>query len=434
MSRVPVVLTTAAAVVGALTGVIAATFRILLHEVTLLRLNMAAGADWWAGVGFVAAVVAAVVAAAWLVHRVEPHAEGSGIPRVEAVVAGRTAPGRFRILPVKYGGGVLSIGSGMALGLEGPCVQMGGNIGIIVAALFRRNGGDLRILVAGGAAVGLATAFNAPLAGGVFVLEELLRRFDIRTTLATLTSSASGFISARLLLGNRTEFAMPLLPEPRLVEAPFVLVLGVLAGLLGVAYNNAIMAALRRVDSSRWPVEARAVVIGLVVGVLGWFAPHLVGPGDGLTQQALLGHGTLLAALGLLVLRFGLGVLCYSAATPGGLFAPMLVVGSQLGLAVGIVGVALAPDIAPSPAAMALVGMAAFFTSSVRAPVTGLILATEMTGTTVMLPPMLGACAVAMFVASMVRSEPIYDRLTSRAVVAHKANEDEPTVEDDPSR
>ncbi|GAB94655.1 CIC family chloride channel protein [Kineosphaera limosa] len=416
-----------AAVVGALTGLMAATFRRALELAARARLELVGwsrGADWWAMPVYVAAVVAAVTTAAWLVHRIEPHAEGSGIPRVEAVVQGRMEPGSFLILPVKYVGGVLALGSGMALGREGPCVQMGGNIGVIVATVLRRNRCDLRMLVAGGAAAGLATAFNSPLAGGVFVLEELLKRFDARATLAMLTCAAAGFASARLLVDNDTEFDMPQLAEPRLVEAPFVFVLGVLAGVAAVAYNGAIMGALRRVDASRWPVEARAACIALVVGLLGWFAPTLVGPGDNLTQQALLGHGTLWVVLGVLLLRMGLGVLCYTAGTPGGLFAPMLVLGSHLGLAVGLVGIAVAPQDAPEPAAMALIGLAAFFAASVHAPVTGLVLATEMTGATMLLPPMLGACAVAMLVATALRGEPIYDLLATRAARASQANRD----------
>ena len=97
----------------------------------------------------------------------------------------------------------MAISSGMALGREGPSVQMGGTAAVIVATLTRRNLADLRVLVAGGAAAGLATAFNAPIAGGVFVLEELVKRFDPRTTVATLVASASGFAAAHLLVESR---------------------------------------------------------------------------------------------------------------------------------------------------------------------------------------------------------------------------------------
>jgi chloride channel protein, CIC family len=414
----------AAALVGVLTGLCAASFRLLLQQAARLRNGLAGWAHGsWVGLLVVVVVcTAAAAVAAALVHRVEPHAEGSGIPRIEAVADGRVRPDRFRILPVKYLGGLLAIGSGMALGREGPSVQMGGTAAVIVATLTRRNLADLRVLVAGGAAAGLATAFHAPIAGGVFVLEELLKRFDPRTTIATLVASASGFAAAHLLVEPGTEFHMARLPGPRLVESGWVLAIGVVTGLLGVLYNAAVMSALRRADASRLPKEVRAGATGALVGLLVWVAPDLAGSGDNLTQNALLGRGALLAVSGVFVLRFVFGVVSYAAATPGGLFAPMLVLGSQSGLIVGLVAVHLTPHAAPTLAACALIGMAAFFTASVHAPVTGLILATEMTGNTNQLPPMLGACAIAMLVAVALRSEPIYDRLAQRSAQAAQSD------------
>jgi CIC family chloride channel protein len=407
----------AAALVGVLTGLAAASFRLLLDQGARLRGGLSQWAHGsWLGLLVVVLVCSAAAAiAAALVHRVEPHAEGSGIPRVEAVADGRVRPDRFRILPVKYVGGLLAISSGMALGREGPSVQMGGTAAVIVATLTRRNIADLRILVAGGAAAGLATAFNAPIAGGVFVLEELVKRFDPRTTLATLVASASGFAAARLLMPSRYDFHMKALADPRLVESGWVVVIGLVTGVLGVLYSEAVMGALRRADASRLPKEVRAAATGALVGLLVWTAPDLAGGGDNLTQRALSGRGALLAVVGILVLRFALGVVSYAAGTPGGLFAPMLVLGSQAGLLVGLVAVHITPHAMPSLPACAVIGMAAFFAASVHAPVTGLILATEMTGNTNQLPPMLGACAIAMLVAVALRSEPIYDRLTARA-------------------
>jgi chloride channel protein, CIC family len=419
----------AAALVGVLTGISAASFRILLERAARLRDSLAGWAHGsWTGLFVVVLVctTAAVVAAA-LVHRIEPHAEGSGIPRVEALADGLVRPDRFRILPVKYVGGLLAIGSGMALGREGPSVQMGGTAAVIVATLTRRNLTDLQILVAGGAAAGLATAFNAPIAGGVFVLEELVKRFDPRTTIATLVASASGFAAAHLMVESRTDFHMARVADPRLVEAGWVLAIGLATGVLGVFYNAAVMFALRRADASRLPKEARAAATGALVGLLVWVAPDLAGSGNNLTQNALLGRGALLAVTGVLVLRIVLGVVCYAAATPGGLFAPMLVLGSQSGLIVGLIAMHLTPHAVPGLAACALIGMAAFFTASVHAPVTGLILATEMTGNTNQLPPMLGACAVAMLVAVALRSQPIYDQLAHRAAQAVQASDPDHT-------
>lgn len=413
-----------AAVVGAITGLAAASFRLLLNDASGLRDDLIAWGHlhWWGFLLVLAACGAATALAASLVHRVEPHAEGSGIPRVEAVIDGRTEPGSARILPVKYVGGLLSIGAGLALGREGPSVQMGGNAAIIVARLTRTSREHLQILVAGGAAAGLATAFSAPIAGGVFVLEELVKRFEPRTTLATLIATGSGFASAHLLLGDSgTELDTIEFAPPSLGQAGWVILVGLISGALGVGYNALMMAGLHFADTNRIPVEVRAAAIGVGIGAIAWFAPWLVGSGGNLTQSALLGQGTIGAVLGVLAARVVLGVVSYAALTPGGLFAPMLVLGSYLGLAVGLVAGQLDPH-APEAAGLALIGMAAFFTASVRAPVTGIVLASEMTGSTTLLAPTLGACAVAMLVAMALRSEPIYDLLTTRAVRNAGAN------------
>jgi CIC family chloride channel protein len=409
----------AAACVGALTGLTAATFRLALADADGWRERLTRSAHGHGALGLLLVVLGCAVStalAAALVRRVEPHAEGSGIPHVEAVVEGRAGPGRFRILPVKYVGGLLAIGGGgLALGREGPSVQMGSTVAAVVSSLLRRSRSDLRLLVAAGAAAGLATAFNAPIAGGVFVLEELLKSFHPRATIATLVASAAGFAVAAPLAGGAPDFHVPRMDDPSLASAPWVLVVGLVTGLLGVLYNRAVLAGLHRVDASRWPPEARAAVIGAVVGAVAWWGPHLVGGGDHLTQDALLGHGSLLVVVGVLALRFVLGVVSYAALTPGGLFAPMLVLGSDCGLLVGLVAVQVSPGTAPPPAALALVGLAAFFTATVHAPVTGLVLATELTGSTNQLFPMLGACAVALLVAVVLRSRPVYDLLTDRA-------------------
>jgi CIC family chloride channel protein len=407
----------AAALVGVLTGISAASFRLLLEDAARWRSALAGWAHnyWWGLIVIVLVSASALTVAAALVRRVEPHAEGSGIPRVEAIADGRVRPDRFRILPVKYIGGLLAIGAGLALGREGPSVQMGGTAAVIIATLTRRNRADLRVLVAGGAAAGLATAFNAPIAGGVFVLEELIKRFDPRTTLATLVASASGFAAAHLLVESQDDFYMAPLADPRLADSGWVLAIGIVAGVLGVLYQKAVMFGLRRADASRWPKEVRAALTGVLIGLIVWFTPDLAGSGNNLTQDALYGHGTLLAVTGIFIVRFALGVISYAAATPGGLFAPMLVLGADAGLLVGLLAAQLAPHDAPDLAATALIGMAAFFSATVQAPVTGLILATEMTGNSNQLPPMLGACAVAMLVAIVLRSKPIYDQLAQRS-------------------
>lgn len=416
-----------AALVGILTGLTAASFRVVLERVSGWRtdaVDMWHG-QWWGPALLTTLCAAATAVAAWLVHYVEPHAEGSGIPRVEAVVEGRTPPGRLRILPVKYAGGVLSMGAGLALGREGPSVQMGGVIAARIGTALRRSASDVRVLVAAGAAAGLATAFNAPIAGGVFVLEELLRRFDRRTTIATLVASATGFLAAHFLVRGQAIFTVPTLPAPRVTEAPWVLLVGVATGLLAVGYNRAIMSGLRWADTSRWSPPLRAALIGGLVGILCWFAPGLVGSGDQLTQNALLGSGAMITVIAVLLARIVLSVVSYAATVPGGLFAPMLVIGALAGEIVGRVAQHIGGASAPPMTTLALLGMAAFFTASVHAPVTGLVLVTEMSGSAGQLAPMLGACAVALLVATALRSRPIYDSLTDRSVRVSRLDDEQ---------
>jgi len=411
-----------ALVAGAVAGLLAALFRLSLIHADALRLRLVAWAEPQGGLGWLAVIAAgalATAAAASLVRRLAPLASGSGIPHVEAVIDGELPPSPPRLIAVKFVGGLLAIGSGLALGREGPSVQMGASAAHRIGRLFRRSDVDCLALLAAGAGAGLATAFNAPFAGAIFVLEELLRRFDARSTVATLAASAGAIAVARLILGHETVFAIEALPHSEVQQLPLFLLLGVVAALLGVAYNKAIVGtllALRRLGGV--PVELRAGAIGALVAAIACAAPGLVGGGDPLTQQALAGQGALGLLALIFVVRFALGALSYAAETPGGLFAPLLALGAIGGLVFGQLCHAAVPELAPHPVAFAAVGMAAFFTAMVRAPVTGIILAIEMTGLATQFLPMLTASAAAMLVPMLLRAEPIYDTL--RRVAARR--------------
>jgi CIC family chloride channel protein len=407
-------------IVGVASGLLGAIFRLTLEQADRFRDSVLHWAHSEGSTGLLSMVggaAAATALAAWLVRRYSPYASGSGIPHVEAVMNGELPPAPFRLIPVKFFGGLLAIGAGLALGREGPSVQMGASLAHLLGVAFRRNWPDCRVLLAAGAGAGLATAFNAPIAGAVFVLEELVRRFDTRVTIATLGSSAGAIAVARVLLGEAPDFRVEPLPYPGFGTVPIYLALGVTAGLLGVGYNRTLLGTLAALDRlHRWPVELRAALIGAAVGLLAWFAPSLVGGGDPITQRVLAGTDALAMVAVVFILRFGLGALSYAAGTPGGLFAPMLVLGSQAGLLFGTLCSRWIPSVAPHPTAFAVVGMAAFFTAVVRAPVTGIVLVTEMTASFTLLLPMLAACFAAMVVPTLLRNPPIYDVLRQRAL------------------
>jgi CIC family chloride channel protein len=180
---------------------------------------------------------------------------------------------------------------------------------------------------------------------------------------------------------------------------------------MGVAYNHMLLGALAAAERlGRWlSGDVRAATVGAAVGLLAWFGPGLVGGGDAITQRMLAGGGSMIVVGGVFLVRFGLGPVSYAAGTPGGLFAPMLVLGAQSGLVLGTLFCRWFPYLAERPAAFAVVGMGAFFTAVVRAPVTGIILVTEMTGCFTLLLPMLLACFAAMTVPTLLGDPPIYD-------------------------
>jgi chloride channel protein, CIC family len=412
-------LATLALVVGAASGLVGAIFRLSLERADDLRNALIAWAHGWKLLGFIAltfACAAATATSAWMVRRYAPKASGSGIPHVEAVLRGELPQAPFRLIPVKFLGGLLAIGSGLALGREGPSVQMSASIAHLVGKLFNRNWADCRVLLAAGAGAGLATAFNAPIAGAIFVLEELVRRFEPRIAIAALGASATAISVSRVFLGDASDFHVDTLAYAGAETRPLYFVLGAVAGFMAIVYNRALLATIAVAGRfNHGPPELRAALVGALVGILAWFAPEMVGGGDQITQQTLTGVGTLVTISLIFLLRFGLASVSYAAGTPGGLFAPMLVLGAQIGLMFGILCQMAFPDLNIQPVGFAVVGMAAFFTGVVRAPLTGIVLVAEMTANVTMLLPMLGACFIAMLVPILLGNPPIYDSLREDA-------------------
>lgn len=406
-------------IVGSLTGFVVAMFRLVLMRADVWRNEWVSRAHNWPVGGMLVTmggVAAAAACATWLVGRFSPNAAGSGIPHVEAVAKGELPPEPLTLLPVKFIGGLLAISGGLALGREGPSVQMGAKLGNFLGKLCHLTHSDCVALLAAGGGAGLATAFNAPIAGAVFVLEELIRHFDTRLAIAALGASSCGIAIGRIFLGPSPDFHVEALPFSGGGSGLQFLLLGVAAGFAGMAYNRTLLGMLSWADRLHWRAELRAAAIGALVGALAWLAPSAVGGGEPLTQQALSGGYTILFLAGMFALRFLLGPVSYAAGTPGGLFAPMLVLGAQLGsLIAALCGLVLSHPAAPATA-FAVVGMAAFFTAVVRAPVTGIVLIVELTASFTQLLPMLWACFPAMVIPTFFGVEPIYDLLSPPSI------------------
>jgi CIC family chloride channel protein len=294
---------------------------------------------------------------------------------------------------------------------------MGASFAYQAGKLFRRSWTDRRALLAAGAGAGFAVAFNAPIAGAVFVFEGLIKRFEARIAIAALAACAAATWVARAMSGDAAEFSVGPLTDPGLLKLPLFVLLGIAAGLAGTLYNRTLLATLRTADRlSGLPVELRAGAVGAAVGAIAWFAPSLVGGGDGLAQQALSGVGTLAVLPVLFLLRLGLIACSVAAGTPGGLLVPFLALGAELGLWFGLLCALALPGMALQPQGFAVVGMAALFTAIVRAPLTAIVLVTEMTAHVTMLQPMIVTCFAAMLVPTLLGDMSILDSLGERLV------------------
>jgi CIC family chloride channel protein len=354
-------------------------------------------------------------AAVWLVLRYAPETSGSGIPHLKAVLHRLRDFSWTRVLLVKMISGVLGIGSGLALGREGPTVQMGGAVAEGLGRALKVSPADRLTLMAAGAGAGLAAAFNAPLSGLVFVLEEMRRDFRPAVFGAAFLAAASADVVARSVAGQLPVFTVPNYAMPSLTALPAFAVLGIAAGGLGVAFNRCLLEAVDFATRlSRASRLGLAVAIGGAAGLVAWFYPLAAGGGHELALMALTNQTAIMAIPVLFFLRFVLTVTSYGTGSAGGIFSPLLVLGALLGLGVGHLAHGLAPALAPEPGIFAVVGMAAYFTAIVRAPLTGILLITEMTGSYEQMLPLLTSSFCAYAVAEYLRDLPIYEALLER--------------------
>lgn len=415
-----------AALVGLIAGLVAVAFRTALGLGDALRDALIRNAHAIGPVGIVFPILFAALGSGfsvWLVRRFAPEAAGSGIPHLKAVLHRLRGMLWQRILPVKFLGGVAGIGVGLALGREGPTVQMGGAIGQMVSRWLGTTARERRTLIAAGAGAGIAAAFNAPLAGVVFVLEEVQRDFSPGVFTAAFIACATADVVARLLTGQLPVFHVAVLPSPPLTALPAFLVLGVLAGVLAVAFNRALLGSLNLFQRVRHlPAWVPGALAGGVVGLVGWFAPEALGGGHAIVEEVLSGRMVLTNLVLFFLIRFGLTMVSYGCGAPGGIFAPLLVLGAQVGLAVGEITRWIAPRSVEHPEAFAMVGMAAYFTGIVRAPLTGIVLIVEMTGNYALMLPLLIACLTAHAVADVLGDRPVYEALLERDLLRSQEN------------
>ncbi|MEQ8701577.1 MAG: H(+)/Cl(-) exchange transporter ClcA [Bauldia litoralis] len=410
------------ALTGAAAGLVAAGFHRLLDLLAERRAGAAALAASLGVPGWLVAVVlgiALVALAVWMVRRLAPEAAGSGIQEIEGTLQGRRTLSWKRLLPVKFAGGAAGIASGLVLGREGPLIHMGGAIGAMFGALVRFDPHFRRILIASGAGAGLAAAFNAPLAGILFVTEEM--RNEFRYTFVSFQSVVVACVSATIVndlwLGEGLSLPIQTFAAPPLGDLPLYAVLGLLIGVYGVLFNGALLKSLDGMAAvMRKNVWLTVATVGATIGLIVWFVPEAAGGGERLIESLLRDERTLAAVALLLLLRSITTVGSYSVGTPGGIFAPMLALGTLTGLLFAKL-VALVPFVSVAePGTFAVAAMGALFAATVRAPVTGVILVLELTGNLEMALPIIVTCLMATFAAEALGGRPVYRLLLDRTL------------------
>ena len=356
-----------------------------------------------------------------LVFKFAPETKGSGIPFVKMVMARMGNITRVRTIVVKFLAGVAGIGTGLSLGREGPSVQLGAGAGALVGKIFKMKGTDQGKLIAAGAGSAIGATFNAPIAGTIFVLEELVNKFSASLLFPVLVATVTASSVARHFLGNNPSFTIPYITHDLSFEGISVcIILGIVAGFLGVAFakiiykNNEFFEKMDKI-----PNWLKPAIAGFGIGVIGIFIPYVLGSGN-LSVDLLLQHKLALSVVVFVfAVKFFVTPFCFGSGAAGGIFLPMLMLGSFLGYIVASIFNMFGFHV--DVVVMAMIGMGAFLASVARTPITAVVMVFEMTaGYTHILPIMLSA-AIADLIAEKLNHRPIYASLIVNQVKSPEA-------------
>src|SRR5579863_4497241 len=393
--------------IGALTGLAVVAF-ILLTERLGMRLYPVGSAAWRR----VLIPVAGSLGMGYLLFRYFPDARGSGVPQTKAALYARDGVITLRTVVGKFFCTAATLASGIPLGREGPSVQVGGGIASVLGRRLGLRPENVKALIPVGAAAAIAAAFNTPLAAVVFALEEIVGDLNAPVLGSVVLASATSWGVLRLLLGNSPLFKVPQYQLVHPAEFAIYAVLGVAGGLVSVAFTKLLLGMRERF--LRLPLKTvwfQPLAGGLLVGVVGWFVPQVMGVGYGYVGLALNGNMALKLMALLVVLKLITVTASYASGNAGGIFGPALFIGAMLGGSLGTVAHNLFPAYTATPGAYALVGMGAAFAGIVRAPMTSVLMIFEMTQDYAVIVPLMIANLVSLFIASRLQHEPIYEAL-----------------------
>jgi len=393
--------------VGALTGLAVVAF-IVLTERLGMRLYPVGSAAWRR----VLIPVAGSLGIGYLLFRYFPDARGSGVPQTKAALFAREGVITIGTVLGKFFCTSVTLASGIPLGREGPAVQVGGGIASVLGRRLGLRPERVKALIPAGAAAAIAAAFNTPLAAVLFALEEVMGDLHAPVLGSVVLASATSWVVLRLLLGNNPLFTVPQYRLVHPLELIVYAVLGVVGGLVSVAFTKLLLGVRKRfLQFPERTVWFQPVAGGLFVGLMGWFVPQVLGVGYGYVGDALNGRMALKVMALLVILKLFGASTSYASGNAGGIFGPSLFIGAMLGGTVGSVAHRLLPTFTATPGAYALVGMGTAFAGIVRAPMTSVLMIFETTRDYTVIVPLMISNLVSFFISSRLQRQPIYTAL-----------------------
>ncbi|MBG1271666.1 chloride channel protein [Nostoc sp. WHI] len=347
-----------------------------------------------------------------LVQRLAPEASGSGIPQVKASLANVPITLSWRVAGVKLLSAIVVIGSGMTLGRQGPTVHVGAGLAAGMSRLVPTSPDHRRQMIAAGAGAGLAAAFNAPIAGVLFIVEELLQDLSGLTLGTAIIASFIGGVISRLLGGGSLDLNLELTQSSSqfsIPEIPFFLLLGILAGLLGALFNRGLIFSIKFYRKLHISLPLRVALAGFISGVVVAMLPASFRDNTGLREYVITGEAHISVAAIAFAAQFILTLVAFGSGAPGGLFAPSLILGSCLGHIIGVCELYITG--VGSPTTYALAGMGGFFSAVSKVPITAIVIVFEMTTDFNLVLPLMIVSVAAYLVADKVVPGSLYEKL-----------------------
>ena len=348
----------------------------------------------------------------YLLYRYFPDARGSGVPQTKAALYAREGVITLGTVFGKFFCTSATLASGIPLGREGPAVQVGAGIASVLGRKLGLRPERVKALIPVGATAAIAAAFNTPLAAVLFSLEEVVGDLHAPVLGSVVLASATSWAMLRLLLGNNPLFHVPQYQLVNPLEFGIYAVLGVAGGFVSVAFTKLLL--WTRACFLKFPKRTlwfQPVAGGVMVGIMGWFVPQLLGVGYNHVGEALNGQMALKLMALLLVLKLVAVATCYGSGNAGGIFGPSLFLGAMLGGVVGNVANHFLPNTVGTPGAYALVGMGTAFAGIVRAPMTSVLMIFETTRDYAVIVPLMISNLVSFFISAKLQPKPIYDEL-----------------------